>query len=215
MGGWLARRCSWGFKPAWSKAPVTNAQFETLSQKPTFKDAFVSRRCLVPADGFYEWTTFCAKRQPIRHTLVGEPLFFFAGLWSVKEPPGHFVIITVAANQVVREVHERMPLIVAPDDYDSWLGSGESYKAILPTTQELRTCWVNQRINNVRNEDEESGRPLTGTVKNALGGYVLPAGLPEGATVKIVRFSTGYFDVEFDQKRFEVPIACMDHEGRW
>src|ERR1039458_3366731 len=65
-GGHLAcREMQWGFKPVWSKVPVTNAQFETLEQKPTFKDAFASRRCLGPADGFYEWTTFNAKRQPI------------------------------------------------------------------------------------------------------------------------------------------------------
>jgi putative SOS response-associated peptidase YedK len=212
--GKLVRRdFQWGFKPAWAKGPVTNAQLETLNNKLTFKEAYAERRCLVPASGFYEWIDFNNVRQPVLFTLADEKLFYFGGLWSTKEPPGHFVIITAAANQFVSPVHNRMPLIVSPADYDAWLTPGDAHKNVMPTDAELKTVWVNRRINSARNDDEESARPLTATVETLQGGYSLPAGLLELATVKIVGFRAGTFDVEFEGKRFEVLSPCVHRHG--
>jgi putative SOS response-associated peptidase YedK len=113
---------SWGLRPGWSKRPVINAQAETIQQKPTFRESFLRRRCLIPADGFYEWrqpdkTQFWF-RQPNQET------FCFAGLWEDSPSAGGkaaYVIITVAATAVVQPVHHRMPLILGPDSYDDWL----------------------------------------------------------------------------------------------
>jgi putative SOS response-associated peptidase YedK len=204
----------WGFKPAWSKAPITNAMRETLEQKPTFKEAFAARRCLVPASGFYEWVDFNNARQPVLFTLADERIFYFAGLWSTKEPPGHFVIITTAANQFVRDVHHRMPLILAPKDYEAWISmEGEAYRQIGPTPEGLKTTWVCNRINNSRNDDAEAARPLTPKVQSVAGAYALPSGLPEGATVTIQGFDAGSFTVEFEGKQFRVLSANVLRNG--
>jgi putative SOS response-associated peptidase YedK len=213
-GKLASRNMQWGFKPAWSKSPVTNAQIETLDKKPTFKDAFAKRRCLVPASGFYEWQDFNGSKQPILFCMANEQPFFFGGLWSTKDATGHFIIITTAANQFVRDVHNRMPLIVAPNDYDAWLDMGsDSYKHMAPTDDELKTIWVSTGVNNSRNEGEASAQPLTATVANFAGAYALPAGLPEGEMVKIRGFKEGYFDVYFKNKIFHVHSACVNRNG--
>jgi len=203
-----------GFKPTWSKSPITNAQRDTIDQKPTFKEAFATRRCLIPASGFYEWVDFNGGRQPVLFTLADEKPFFFGGLWSTKEPPVHFVIMTAPANQFVRAVHNRMPLIIDPKDYVAWLTpQGDAYKQVLPTSEELKTIWVDRKISNSRNDNEESARPLTATVETLQGAYALPEGLPQKATVKIVGFHTGTFTVEFEGKKFEVLSACVRRHG--
>src|ERR1700739_1944424 len=81
------KEMKWGFTAKWSKAPVMNAQFESMD-KPMFKEAFEKRRCLVPASGFYEWTDYLSRRQPILFQFKDERLFFFAGLYSMKNAGG-------------------------------------------------------------------------------------------------------------------------------
>src|SRR5438105_9496268 len=90
---------------------------------------------------------------------------------------------------------------------------GDSYKHVRLTDAELKTVWVNRRVNSARNDDEESARPLTATMETLQGGYRLPAGLPELATVKIVGFKAGTFDVEFEGKKFEVLSTCVHRQG--
>lgn len=211
-GKLVSRDMKWGFTPKWSKAPVTNAQFETLEKKQMFKEAFETRRCLVPASGFYEWQDFHRRKQPILFLMGSERLFFFAGLYSAKLES--FVIITAAANSFVRAIHNRMPLILSPDDYAPWLDpKSEKFKAIMPTSEEMKTYWVSDRMNNSRNADPEAAKPLTGTVKSMFGGYPLPAGLPENATVKIRSFDGGYHEVEFNGNVFKVFAGCVSFKG--
>jgi putative SOS response-associated peptidase YedK len=119
----------WGFVPHWAQddkglRPV-NAKAETIAMKPMFADSFRQRRCIVPADGFYEWKTVNKKKLPVHFRLkTGEP-FGFAGVWDVWNGPQGKVfsaaIITTEPNELTREVHDRMPVILARDDEAAWL----------------------------------------------------------------------------------------------
>lgn len=213
-GKLAARDMKWGFKPAWSKGVITNAMVETAPSKPTFKEAFASRRCLVPASGFYEWVDFNHGKQPVLFTLGNEEPFYFGGLWSSKEPPGRFVILTTAANQFVREVHNRMPIIVGAADYNAWLDpNSDNYRRVSPSSEELKTKWVNRRMSNSRNASEADARPLTATASTDAGAFQLPQGLPENSTVNIRSFRQGFFDVEFEGKTFHIPAGCVHRNG--
>jgi putative SOS response-associated peptidase YedK len=118
----------WGLIPSWAKdertgAKTFNARAETLLERPTFRDAFRQRRCLVLAGGFYEWD---AQRQPVYFYLESGKPFALAGLWDTwKSPAGETVnsctVITTTPNQLLRRVHDRMPVILSPEDYDLWL----------------------------------------------------------------------------------------------
>jgi putative SOS response-associated peptidase YedK len=208
----VCRELKWGFTPKWSKAPVTNAQFETLDEKQIFKEAFEGRRCLVPASGFYEWISRLGGRQPVLFLLNDERLFFFAGLYSAALDS--FVIITTAANSFVRGVHNRMPLILSPGDYTRWLGpKSQNYKTVLPTTEEMKTYWVGAGMNNSRTATSDDARPIVATVKSMHSSYPLPAGLPENATVKIRSFNGGFHEVEFNGNVFDVFMGCVSFKG--
>ena len=126
----------WGLIPAWAKEPsignkMINARAESVAEKPAFRAAFRSRRCIVPASGFYEWQR--QGRGPKQPYLIrrkdGEPIGF-AGLWEGWRDPasGEAVesctIITCAPNELVAELHDRMPVILDPADYDRWLDPG-------------------------------------------------------------------------------------------
>jgi putative SOS response-associated peptidase YedK len=124
----------WGLIPHWAKdssiaAGTVNAMSETAAQKPAFRDAFRSRRCLLPADGFYEWKKLGPRaRQPYNFGLKDEGLFAFAGLWDRwRTASGDLLetctILTTAPNPLAREVHDRMPVILRREDYDLWLDS--------------------------------------------------------------------------------------------
>ncbi len=121
----------WGLIPPWADDPqigsrMINARSETAPEKPSFRRAFRERRCLIPADGFYEWQRTNGAKQPFYiHMEDGRP-FAFAGLWESWGRGGEgeirtCTILTTGANAVVGEIHERMPVIVAPDAYDVWL----------------------------------------------------------------------------------------------
>ncbi len=107
-------------------APLINARSETVMEKPSFRDAFLRRRCLVPADGFFEWKRVDRRKQPIYFTLRDHQPFAFAGLWerwvaSDGHPAESCTILTTEPNDLVLPVHDRMPLILEPAGYDAWL----------------------------------------------------------------------------------------------
>ncbi|YAF98200.1 MAG: SOS response-associated peptidase [Nodularia sp. CChRGM 3473] len=120
----------WGLIPSWAKDPsmgakLINARAETVAEKPAFRSAFKHRRCLVLADGFYEWQRQNGKKQPFYFRLSDEQPFGFAGLWerwrTEDEEITSCTILTTAANELLQPIHDRMPVILAPQDYDLWL----------------------------------------------------------------------------------------------
>lgn len=127
-----AEMMRWGLVPSWADSPkigarMINARAETLAERPSFRAAFRRRRCLIPADGFYEWRREGKGRVPIRFALAsGEP-FAFAGLWERWEPPTgeppllSCAIITTRANDLIAPIHDRMPAILTPDAERVWL----------------------------------------------------------------------------------------------
>lgn len=133
-GGRRLTAMRWGFAPPWATAlegarPLINARAETIAEKPAFREACRTRRCLIPADGFYEWRA-AAGRGAEPHWIEaadGAPLVF-AGIWSAFTPPGGgpatltCAIVTCAANAAMAPLHERLPVALAPDDWALWLG---------------------------------------------------------------------------------------------
>ena len=107
-----------------------------------------------------------------------------------------------------------MPLILASEAHAPWLDpKGQNYKTVTPTPEEMKTYWVSPRMNSPRNADPDAARPLTASVKSIAGGYPLPQGLPEGATVKIRAFDGGFYDVEFEGKHFKAFMGCVAFKG--
>ena len=167
----------WGFIPAWSAGPgsvsgLINARAETLFGKPSFRNAARRRRCLVPADGFYEWTRDKGGRRPHLFQVSGGELFAMAGIWETwLGPNGEEIdscaIVTCPANAVVKSVHDRMPVIVARDDYPLWLdpAAGERSTAALEAVLGRHGAGptaciaVSSRINNPRNEGPDAALP--------------------------------------------------------
>ena len=168
----------WGLIPPWSKdasiaSKLINARGETVAEKPSFRSAYESRRCLVPVDGFYEWRTEGGKKQPFRIGFREGKPFAFAGLWeSWTVPEGlkdtgdtveTFTIVTTNANPKLVPIHHRMPVIVDPTDYELWLegGSDEANAVIKPFSQDDMAFYrVSTRVNNARNDDEACVEPL-------------------------------------------------------
>lgn len=121
----------WGLIPSWADDPsignrLINARAESLARKPSFRDAFLARRCLVPADGFYEWDKTPHGKQPYYLRVRGGEVFALAGLWEHHEsrvtgPINSFTVITTDANDLVRPIHDRMPVILPRESYDAWL----------------------------------------------------------------------------------------------
>ena len=128
---WQTEYLRWGLIPPWSKQglkskPLINARRETLAEKASFKHALVSRRCLILADGFYEWSHDSHGKNPLFFQLNDRPLFAFAGLWeSWQNNDGKTIhsttIINTSAQGVMGEIHPRMPVVLSPDVYDNWL----------------------------------------------------------------------------------------------
>lgn len=132
----------WGLIPSWAKdmsvgSRMINARAETAHEKPSFRAAFKRRRCLIPSDGFYEWEQRDGKRLPHYIHLKGHDVFAFAGLWEVwHSPQGDELrtctILTTSANPFVRPLHERMPVILKPEDYALWLAADEPVEVLMP-----------------------------------------------------------------------------------
>jgi putative SOS response-associated peptidase YedK len=166
----------WGLIPSWEKvssgaARMINARSETASTKPAFRDAMKSRRCLIPADGFYEWKRDGKTKQPFCFEVNNGDLFAFAGLWERwKNPSGEWVksssILTTIPNPVTAPVHDRMPVILDPDSYELWLDPGmqnvdAASDLLQPFDAGLMRCYpVSTRINHVVNDDAECSRPV-------------------------------------------------------
>jgi putative SOS response-associated peptidase YedK len=156
----------WGLVPSWAENlavgnRMINAKGETVSTKPAFRAAFKARRCLVLADGFYEWAKLPdGKKQPYLIELASGELFAFAGLWERwQSPEGQEVetctILTTQANTAVAAIHDRMPVIILPTDYDSWFDSGDPSELLQPIAPELLSLQqVGTHVNNPRNDDE-------------------------------------------------------------
>jgi len=150
-----AEECIWGFQSPHSVSPVINARSETLVERPMFKNLLSTHRCLIPADGFYEWKG----RQPYYFQPPGKQLFGFAGLWQ----NGRCVIITRAADRNMQGIHDRMPIILPPSRWNDWLlipKAGKTARDIgrfqLPEISEPLTARpVSRRVNKVANDDPE------------------------------------------------------------
>ncbi len=167
-------RFRWGLVPHWSKdltagSRLINARAETIATSPVFRHSFRSKRCLIPADGFYEWQRTPRGRQPFYITSAdGSPLAF-AGLWSAWRdvPTGLTLrtcsIVTTTPNELMASIHDRMPVILAPDAWARWLVSstdpGELGALLRPSDVELVAFPVSSRVNSVRNQGAELVQP--------------------------------------------------------
>ncbi|NJN14993.1 MAG: SOS response-associated peptidase [Oscillochloris sp.] len=160
----------WGLIPGWAKdaaigARMINARGETVAEKPAFKHAMRRRRCLIPADGFYEWQATAEGKQPIYFQMADGTPFAFAGLWEQWRGPDGPVesctIITTSANELVHPVHDRMPVIVAPDDYVRWLAPELDDAAAVADlikpfpADRMQSYMVSKAVNQVRNNGPE------------------------------------------------------------
>ncbi len=166
----------WGLVPSWAKdasgaASMINARSETAATKPAFRDPLKLRRCLIPADGFYEWSRTGKAKQPYCFEVNDGKLFAFAGIWDRwNDPSGGWIktcsILTTTPNAVTSAVHDRMPVILDPDSYDLWLDPGMINVQVIsellkPYDARLMRCYpVSTRINHVANDDEECSRPV-------------------------------------------------------
>jgi putative SOS response-associated peptidase YedK len=157
----------WGLLPFWVKdlkkaKPLINARAETLLESKTFKHPFMRRRCIIPAESFYEWQKTTTKKTPVRFLLKGHRLFGFAGIWDEwHSPEGEVIkscsIITVAANELVQPVHDRMPAILPPHMEALWLDTSrfdatELCNALAPyPAEEMEMYAVSDLVNSVKN----------------------------------------------------------------
>ena len=176
-GGRAVGLVRWGLIPHWNKgkakAQPINARAETLATSGMFKQAFARRRCLVPADGFYEWRRVDAKtKQPMFAHFPDDRLFGFAGVWERwresedAEPLDTFAIITTTPNKLMAEIHDRMPVILRPEDYQRWLDPEtplqDVEKMLKPYADgELEAVPVNRAVNSPRNDTPDCIEPLT------------------------------------------------------
>jgi putative SOS response-associated peptidase YedK len=169
----------WGLIPSWAKDPkigfkLINARAETVSEKPSFRSAFRKRRCLIPATGFYEWQQVEGSRQkqPYFIGVQDEGLFAFAGLYEQWGSPGGDIletctIITTTANELMAPIHERMPVILAEQDYALWLdpsfGKIDSLQALLDPypANEMKVYPVSSLVNNPKNDSPDCKQPMS------------------------------------------------------
>jgi putative SOS response-associated peptidase YedK len=157
--------------PFWAKDPkigykMINARSETVASKPAFREALKSRRCLIPADGFYEWRRSEKAKQPFHFGMNDDSLFAFAGLWERwKDPSGNPLetcsILTTTPNSLLADVHDRMPVIVEPDHYDPWLDPGLKDASVVTDmlkpfdARRMKRHLVSMRVNLVKNDDPD------------------------------------------------------------
>ncbi len=165
----------WGLVPSWAKdssmaARMINARAETVAQKPSFRSAFAKRRCLVPADGFYEWRGAKGAKQPYRILSADGGLFAFAGLWERWEKGGgealeSFTIITTKTNCKLAPLHGRMPVILDPVDFERWLSpdlaANDALELLRPAPDgAVDFHAVSKHVNNARNDDPACIEPV-------------------------------------------------------
>jgi putative SOS response-associated peptidase YedK len=152
----------WGLLPSWAKDrkmawKMINARAETVAKMPAFKNAFEKRRCLLPVDGFFEWKKMGKEKRPYMIAMANGQPFTLAGLWENWKDPDSgewvrtFTIITTDANELVAELHDRMPVVIAPEDRERWLKGPERGKLLEPFPSERMTMWpVSPKLNNTK-----------------------------------------------------------------
>ena len=165
----------WGLIPSWCKDPTggrkpINAKCETVHQLPTFRDAYRNRRCIVPVDGFFEWKAIKGQRakQPYAIAMKDGAPFGIAGIWeNWKEPASGewirtFAVITTDANELVADIHDRMPVILAPEAYTRWLGDEPDPRDLMrPFPAERMRMWpISTRVNKPENDDPSIVDPI-------------------------------------------------------
>jgi putative SOS response-associated peptidase YedK len=157
----------WGLIPYWCKDPKggrkpINAKAETIAKLPMFRDAYAKRRCIVPVDGFFEWRAIKgAAKQPYAIAMKDGSPFGLAGIWEnwlnpdTNEWERTFAIITVPSNDLVGQIHDRMPAILEPDSYDRWLGpESDPRDLMISYSSEPMTIWpISTRVNSPANDD--------------------------------------------------------------
>jgi len=167
----------WRLVPFWAKDIKVgfaniNAKAEGIEKKPAFREAFQRRRCLVPVDSFYEWKRIDGGKQPYAIGLHGGGLMALAGLWETwrARPSGErvrsFAIVTTEPNELCAQLHNRMPVVLAPEAWQAWLGEEPADEAqlkslLVPYPSGGMVCWpVSQRVGNVKNNDPSLIEPI-------------------------------------------------------
>lgn len=166
----------WGLIPSWAKDPkignkLINARSETAAEKPSFRSAFKRRRCLIPADGFFEWSKQGKKKVPMYIHLDGNSVFAFAGLWETWHSPdgGELqtcTILTTEPNELIKPLHHRMAVILEPDTYDTWLSPDElPADALMPLltaypADKMHVYPVSTQVNSPANDDPSVIEPF-------------------------------------------------------
>jgi putative SOS response-associated peptidase YedK len=157
----------WGLTPYWCNAPKggrkpINAKAETVARLPTFREAYRKRRCILPVDGFYEWQATRHGKQPYAIAMKDRSPFGIAGLWENWKDPATsewvrtFVILTTPANDLLARIHDRIPAILKPSDYERWLGiEPDPHDLLGPFASALLSIWpISKRVNSPDNDDE-------------------------------------------------------------
>lgn len=168
-GGRELAMMRWGLVPSWAGeigrvAPLINARIESVLSKPAFRQAVRARRCLVPADGFYEWAGPAGGKQPYYVTLGARPLFAFAGIWERRRDAAgaaldSMAILTAPSNRILAPIHDRMPVIVTPREYAMWLdcdgvAAADAVASIRPPEPEdFEVRAVSDHVNAVAHDD--------------------------------------------------------------
>ncbi|MGB4874969.1 MAG: SOS response-associated peptidase [Candidatus Competibacter sp.] len=165
----------WGLIPAWAREPrlkysTINARAETVAEKPAYRQAFRQRRCLIPADGFYEWRKVADRKQPYCIGMADGAPFAFAGLWEHwardDEAVDSCTILVTQANERISEIHDRMPVILDPLDYDAWLDpTGREAARVLPLLrsypgERMRLWPVGSAVNRPANQGPALMEPV-------------------------------------------------------
>lgn len=166
----------WGLIPSWAKDPsignhMINARSEKVDEKPSFKSALKHRRCIIPASGFYEWQAVGGKKHPSYFKLKDSEIMMFAGIWDHwKTPDGEvietFSILTTSSNELIKPLHDRMPVILDPEYKDIWLDSqlsepGQLKCLLLPLKSDLMEMYpVSDLVNSPRNDTSECIQPI-------------------------------------------------------
>ena len=161
----------WGLIPYWSNEPkgIINARVETIDEKPSFKESFQRRRCLIIADGFYEWERMGKISQPYYFRMNDEAAFAFAGIWDRWRVDDRSIttcaIITTTANELLAKIHHRMPVILGSESFDLWLNeesrSSDLKELLTPFPADLMTSHaVSYEVNDTKTDDERLLRPV-------------------------------------------------------
>jgi len=166
----------WGLIPHWSREPGTkystiNARAETVAEKPSYRDAFKRQRCLIPANGFYEWRRDGDKKTPHHIHAPDNGLLAFAGVWDHWDKQGEGFdscsIIVTTASRIMQPIHERMPVILNPAQYSTWLNPAHYNRAqlesmLVPYAESLEICRISRFVNSPANDGPECVEPVSG-----------------------------------------------------